>query len=1017
MLKHDICCSYGWLDRHMKRSRKPNLRRTLVRVGVLVCLPLLGVLATLLISKSVSAQTATFEWVNAGTIKNPADGRVYYDSSPLEWMDSDGARPEYIESSRQTCSNATNGRTNVPDDRIFTSLGSDGKPIFQPRTGNRLLINNNGLDTGAGVPYCDADDIRINLDKPRNALYYFYRSGDTVYTFNNQHSFVKTGEASGSEIFVRSGEQSSICPDVIVNQTGRWLIFPMSGADDETASEAKSEVYQDSFGFPGTLEKCRVAPQEMDSVFHAAHFTFLNGRDPTPVPQEWYPPINVDDGYIIANGVGTQDNAPPSSAPPPGAAGGAESIEEKSACNFSFSFMSVVTLKWLICPIVDMMTAGTEVMEDFITNLLVVEMSPLDPAKEYHKIWAAFRALALGIIVIAALVVIIVQALGIESPAYAPRILAIRGAVAVFFIVISFPLLRAIVVATNGIMNGIRGLIYAPFNGSAFSNELSDGAAGMLLLIAGGALARFGPIPLLTFVGSALLSVALTAGIIIFAHSILYMLILISPVAIALGVLPNTRKGFQFLQNTFISIIFGLIAVAFVMAALRVLSVVTANLDVNSGPNQVIALIERLVIPGAAGAAFLAMNSAIKQLTGGFQSAIQQAQQGLATARSNSGKKRAKRFTEGTLWNASRRGPLGAIARAGNAVGRHVGTENKGLLGAVGIPTRRSRAAKANRTSSEIDQTLRDNPGLAELANYDDANAVLSHSGGTMAGARQAARDLFGTTDSEQARNAIAAASVFLGRDGRKNATAAMKTYAQNKSRATGAGRFDITQRGINRLARTTEQRNALAGMYQFYSRSQGGRADLGGNWNDQGNIADADAAGAAAAAASAAAGGTAAQQEQARAGARAQTLTDLTMMNGVGRTEVPTIVRGHTGQVRQLMGEWDASGRQVSQGTLERMLNSANDEHRYEAALRILEMQKAMPYANGDSADLINGFFDNLGINQIDVANDLAGRIGAVRGRPVTGDRLNAQARVYDQATGVNPGGAGAGGGGAGGP
>lgn len=980
----------------MKRLRKPNFRRTLVRVGILVCLPILGLLATLLISKSVSAQAATFEWVNAGTIKNPADGRVYYDSDPLEWMQAGGSRAEFIESSRQTCSNATNGRTNVPDDRIFTAPG-----VVQARTGNRLLVNNNGLDTGAGVAYCDADSININLDKPRNALYFFYRSGDTVYSFNNQYSFVKTGEASGSEIFVRSGEQSSVCPDVIVNQTGRWLIFPMAGVDDETASEAGSEVYQDSFGFPGTLDKCRVAPLEIETVFHAGFASETGGNQNwTLSPAGWYEVINGDDGYIIKNGVGTAENAPPSSAPPPGAAGGAENIEELSACNFSFSFMSVVTLKWLICPVVNMLTAGTEVMEDFITNLLIVELSPLDPAKAYHKIWAAFRALALGIIVIAALVVIVVQALGIESPAYAPRILAIRGAVAVFFIVISFPLLRAIVVATNGIMNGIRGLVYAPFNGAEFSNELSDGAAGMLLLIAGGALARFGPLPLLTFVGSALLSVALTAGIIIFAHSLLYMLILISPVAIAFGVLPNTRKAFQFLQNTFISIVFGLIAVSFVMAALRVLSVVTANLDVNSGPNQVIALVERLAIPVAAGAVFLAMNSAIKQVTGGFQNAIQQAQQGLATARSNAGKKRAKRFTEGTLWNGSRRGPLGAIARAGNAVGRHVGTENKGLLGAVGIPTRRSRAAKSNRSSSEIDQTLRDNPGLAELANYDDANAVLALSGGTMAGARQAARDLFGTTDSEQARNAIAAASVHLGQDGRKNSTAALKTLAQNKSRPVGAGRFDIIQRGINRGARSTEDRNARAGMYQFYSRSQGGRADLGGNWNDADNIADADAAGAAAAAAVAAGGGNAAAQEQARQGARAQTLTDLTMMNGVGRTEVPTLVRGHTGQVRQLMGEWDDNGNQTSQGTLERMLNSSNDDHRYEAALRILELQKAMPYANGDSQDLINGFFDNLGVNQQDVAGDLSARIGPVRGRAVSADRLNAQARVYDQAT-----------------
>jgi hypothetical protein len=993
----------------MKQSRKPSLKRTLARVGVFVFLPLLlGLFGVLITNQPVSAQAAgEFDWVNGGTIKARADGKVYYDPNPLEWIRGAG-RPEYKEANNRTCSNATNGRTNVPEDRIFTALGSDGKPLLQAVTGDRLVINNNGLDTGAGVKYCDADTIHVQIFNPRNALWYFYRVGDTVYTFNNQYSFVKTGEASGSEIFVRSGEQNSVCPDILVKQFDQWLIFPMAGVDDDTATGAKSEVYQDSFGFPDTLYKCRVAPRELESVFHVA-IVDPDHDNPPIYPNGWYATINTDDGYIIRNGVGGSENAPPAGAPPPGSPDAGGSIEEISACSYSFGFVSVITLKWLICPIVNMLTTGTEIMENFITNLLQIDLSPLDPGKEYHRIWASFRTLALGIIVISALVVIIVQALGIDTPAYAPRALAIRGAVAVFFIVISFPLIRTILAATNGITGGIRDLVFSPFNGAPFNAELSDGAAGMLILIGGGALARFGPLPLLTFVASALLSSALTAGIIIFAQSLLYAIAPISPVAIALGVLPNTRKAEQFVQNTFVSVVFGLIAVAFIMAILRVLSVVTANLDTNSAVNQVIALIERLVIPIAAGAVFLAMNGFIKQITGGAQSAVQNLQQGLAQRRADAGKRRGKRFREGTLWNGSRRGPLGAIARAGNAVGSHIGTEGKGFLGAVGIPTRRSRAAKANRRSAEIDQTLKENPGLAELANYDDANAVLAHSGGTMAGARQAATDLFGTTDSEQARNAIAAASVYLGRNGRRNATAAMRTYAQNKSRATGAGRVDITQRGINRLARTTEDREAIAGMYQFFSR-QNGRADLGGRWNDAGRVADADAAGAAAAANVARAGGNAAQQATARQQVRAQTLTDLTMMDGVGRTEVPALVRGHTNQVRQLMGTWDASGAQTSQGTLERMLTSANADHRYEAALRILEMQKALPYANGDSQNLINDFFDNVGLAQTNLENDLATRVGPMAGVAGTAlaNRLNSQARVYDQATANNAAGTG---------
>jgi hypothetical protein len=301
----------------------------------------------------------------------------------------------------------------------------------------------------------------------------------------------------------------------------------------------------------------------------------------------------------------------------------------------------------------------------------------------------------------------------------------------------------------------------------------------------------------------------------------------------------------------------------------------------------------------------------------------------------------------------------------------------------------RRASARSNRVVAQIDQTLRTNPGLVQLARNPDANAVLAFSGGKTAYMRVAARELFvaedGGYDSARGDRAVSVARSFLGTRGRANAAAALKILAQNQSQAVGPGRIDIVWIGMERTTRgNVFLIRALADMFQQLSRANG-RADLGGNWMDddvQQTALDCQVLEAA----------RPNSTEATQALAYNQTVTDLSLMDAIGRIGVVKLVQGHVHQTTQLVGNVDTD----EQGTLERMLDSANEQHRYQAALRALEMHHAIRHADANSQRLITDFFKRIGLEQAD--SDLADWL-AMRARltGMSGAQLKARARIHE--------------------
>ncbi len=249
-------------------------------------------------------------------------------------------------------------------------------------------------------------------------------------------------------------------------------------------------------------------------------------------------------------------------------------------------------LNWFVCPIMKGMVVATAALDSFVNqemsigsegassdpNQIFCDSSSTGKAKDscqaYKKAWGAIRDLALGLMVIAGIVVLIAQALGFEFlDAYTIRKVLPNLLMAAVGITLSWQLMQFFVQLSNDLAFGIRFLIYQPFVG--FNDPiLGGGARAMGSLLAIGALTALGWIGLLSFLGTAALAVFVAVLILILRDLLIIMAIIFAPIAIVMYILPNTKKLYKFWWESFskallmFPLISGLIATGRVVAAL-----------------------------------------------------------------------------------------------------------------------------------------------------------------------------------------------------------------------------------------------------------------------------------------------------------------------------------------------------------------------------------------------------------------------------------------------------------------
>lgn len=242
-------------------------------------------------------------------------------------------------------------------------------------------------------------------------------------------------------------------------------------------------------------------------------------------------------------------------------------------------------VSWIVCGIVDISLQFVDTMDSAINKWLTVDTEPIfdtsDPKSSgaaYKAAWSAFRTIALGIVVIAALVIIITTAFGYEIlDAYTIRKTLPRFLIAIIFITLSWSVMGFLVTLTNDVGNGVRALIYAPFSEMG-SLELGAGT-GLLNLVPLLALPALGLMGLLSFAVTAGLAVLVAFLVLMVRELIIVFLVVIAPIGIACLILPNTRKGWQLWQNTFTAMLVVFPIISAMIATGRVFALTTSKSD------------------------------------------------------------------------------------------------------------------------------------------------------------------------------------------------------------------------------------------------------------------------------------------------------------------------------------------------------------------------------------------------------------------------------------------------------
>jgi hypothetical protein len=413
-----------------------------------------------------------------------------------------------------------------------------------------------------------------------------------------------------------------------------------------------------------------------------------------------------------------------------------------------FNFKEILSLNWVLCPLIQGMMSTANALENQITGMLCINETDIfagadmtcegtagssNSQKAFHDAWDVFRIFALGLLAIAGLLMILSQGLGFEIfDAYTIKKTLPRILVAAIAISLSWPLLEGLVTFSNVLGIGIRSLIYQPFIQAGIDDVVLKGgeAAISTVLGIGGAAVAFvslGAIGVLSFIGTALLAILLAFFVLVIRNILVILLVLIAPVAIAMYILPNTEKWAKMWWDWLFK---ALLAFPIITAMIAIGHVFAAITSQKGGGllTTVVAFIAYFAPYFLIPAAFRFAGGALATI-GGF-----------ANDRSRGGFDRLKQLRKNQVAKNWQDVKTGNRYKGGNETNWR-GKVNRGLAGAANTPeallnsgalarpTRwrgAVRSAMQNNTLSEIEKNLQENHAYQGWKFNDDLNKAAS---------------------------------------------------------------------------------------------------------------------------------------------------------------------------------------------------------------------------------------------------------------------------------------------------
>jgi hypothetical protein len=241
---------------------------------------------------------------------------------------------------------------------------------------------------------------------------------------------------------------------------------------------------------------------------------------------------------------------------------------------------------WAICPSDTIFEQWAQDLLNFMEGLMTINTTGSNgifgngaTSTAYYQAWNTFRILAIGLIVIAGLVMVAAQAYGLEIlDAYTIRKILPRLLVAIIGISLSWPLMSFVINFFNDFGRDVQNLMYAPFSTLPDHSQLTGGIAkwGFVGVIATLLALKLGG-PILMILGIGALDLFTAVLVLVIRQVAVVVLVISAPIAIAAYVLPNTKKIWDFWRDNFLGLMFMFPIITMLMAAGEIFGAVGKN--------------------------------------------------------------------------------------------------------------------------------------------------------------------------------------------------------------------------------------------------------------------------------------------------------------------------------------------------------------------------------------------------------------------------------------------------------
>ncbi|HLB66286.1 MAG TPA: hypothetical protein VJJ78_01665 [Candidatus Saccharimonadales bacterium] len=419
---------------------------------------------------------------------------------------------------------------------------------------------------------------------------------------------------------------------------------------------------------------------------------------------------------------------------------GGENPELGFDCTFSIN-----PLTWLFCPMIEGAKVIVDQLDNAITNTLTIDADRFlsdstDEGRAFHNAWGDVRNISMALLVIAALVMVISQAISVGPfDAYTIRKVLPRMLSAVILISLSWPLLHLVVNFFNALGNGLRALIQAPFTEAGFETANIGGTGltfgGVAVALIGGSLEILG---MLTFVLTALVAVGVSFVTLVIRQMLVLLLAVLAPFAIACYILPNTESVWKRWRDLFLRALVVFPIISAFIAIGRVFATVSSNTtDGETGVlGGIIAFIAYFGPYFMFPMAFRMAGGAIGAVNGALNNAAAPAQKYLGGLRKLNRQKKMENIKANNLFHGGNENNFrGKLNRA---------AQSTTLMGKAGFRPDRwrenIRGASSTRDLHHFQEASEKDENFQVIKNNDDALEAALHGQGTDADARELLR-------------------------------------------------------------------------------------------------------------------------------------------------------------------------------------------------------------------------------------------------------------------------------------